>query len=78
MKNFPKKAAVASQILIVISAAITFSDNIYRNNIMESFYLSDDSFLALDKFMCAACLIVTAANLLVYKWKTKYMSLLHN
>lgn len=71
MKNFPKKAAVASEILIVISAAITFSSDIYRNNIMESFYLSSDLFFALDEFIYAACLIATAANLLIYKWKIK-------
>ena len=71
MKNFPKKAAAASEILIVISAAITFSDDIYRNNIMESFYCSGDLFFVLDYFIYAACLIASAANLLVYKWKIK-------
>lgn len=71
MKNFPKKAAAASEILIVICAVITFSDDIYRDNIMEIFYCSDDLFFDSVEFIYAACLIVTAANLLIYKWKTK-------
>lgn len=76
MKNFPKKAAAVSEILIVLSAAIIFFSDVYKKSIAESFNFS--SKLLLDsagfdsaEFIYAACLIVTAANLLIFKRKTK-------
>lgn len=69
--KFSRNAAITSQVLIVISAALTFFSDIYRDNIMKSFYCSSNLFFGSVEFIYAALLIVTSANLLIYKWKIK-------
>lgn len=73
MKNFPKKAAAVSEGLVVISAAMIFFSAIYMNNIMESLlgYSSKLRYCNSEAFIYEACLISSAANLLIYIWKTK-------
>lgn len=71
MKNFPKKAAAVSEVLIVLSAAIIFFSDVYKKSVAESFNFSSKLLLDSAEFIYAACLIVTAANLLIFKRKTK-------